>query len=391
MFRSLSAAPARVSLFVLMLLATLFAGCGDSGGVDTAGAGGSPTTPKGAPRHVFILVLENKSYADTFGAGATSGAPYLSSELPKLGVLLTQYHGTGHVSLDNYITMVGGQSPNFMTSSDCMIYQDWQGTTTPDAIGQVTGFGCVYPAAIKTVANQLQDAGFSWKGYMQDMGNDASRDGRKACSHPAINSQDGTQTASATDQYATRHNPFMYYHAIIDDDANCQAHVVELAQLETDLKSAATTPNYSFITPDLCADGHDATCADTSVNGGLKGIDDFLKKWVPLITSSDAFKQDGLLLITFDEANVSQNAVDAEACCAEPTGPNTVMPGITGGGGGRIGGVVISPFTTPGTVSTVPYNHYSMLRSVEDMFGLKHLGYAGQSGLVPFGKDVYAQ
>jgi hypothetical protein len=51
--------------------------------------------------------------------------------------------------------------------------------------------------------------------------------------------------------------------------------------------------------------------------------------------------------------------------------------------------VLLSPFIKPGTVSDVPYNHYSMLRSVEDLFGLKHLGYASQNGLVPFGTDVY--
>ena len=51
--------------------------------------------------------------------------------------------------------------------------------------------------------------------------------------------------------------------------------------------------------------------------------------------------------------------------------------------------VLLSPFIAPGTVSTVPYNHYSMLRSVEDIFGLAHLGYAGQEGLVSFGRDIY--
>ena len=71
------------------------------------------------------------------------------------------------------------------------------------------------------------------------------------------------------------------------------------------------------------------------------------------------------------------------------TGPNTTRPGAHGPGGGRIGAVLRSPFIKPGTVSYVPYNHYSMLRSIEDIFGLAHLGYAGQAGLASFGGDVY--
>jgi hypothetical protein len=65
------------------------------------------------------------------------------------------------------------------------------------------------------------------------------------------------------------------------------------------------------------------------------------------------------------------------------------MPGIFGPGGGRVGALVISPFVTPGTTSDTPYNHYSLLRTVEDLFGLAHLGYAGANGLAPFGSDVF--
>jgi len=89
--------------------------------------------------------------------------------------------------------------------------------------------------------------------------------------------------------------------------------------------------------------------------------------------------------VTFDEATGS----DATACCNEQPGPNTKAPGWTGPGGGRIGAVLLSPFITPGTVSDTPYNHYSMLKSVEELFGLPSLGFASQDGLVSFGTDVY--
>jgi hypothetical protein len=65
------------------------------------------------------------------------------------------------------------------------------------------------------------------------------------------------------------------------------------------------------------------------------------------------------------------------------------MPGIFGPGGGRTGAVVISPWTKPGTTNDQAYNHYSLLRSVEDLFGLAHLGYAGAPGLRAFGPDVF--
>jgi hypothetical protein len=64
-------------------------------------------------------------------------------------------------------------------------------------------------------------------------------------------------------------------------------------------------------------------------------------------------------------------------------------PGITGPGGGRVGAVLVSPLIKPGTVSKAAYNHYALLRSIEDFFDLEHLGYAGQKGLKSFGKDVF--
>jgi hypothetical protein len=404
-----------------LAFSVLLAACGSSGSPGSGSVNGSSKVG-----HVFIIVLENKSYAKTFPATGTPPAPYLAKTLPAMGVMLTQYHGTGHVSLDNYITMVGGQAPNLQTSTDCQFFSDWVGTTTPDSNGQVTGTGCVYPAAIKTVANQLQDKGLSWKGYMEDMGNDPARDSGTACAHPTLNTQDKTQSASATDLYATRHNPFVYFHSIIDTDPNCKAHVVPLTALNADLASAATTPNYVFISPNLCNDGHDTACVNGKP-GGYESINTFLLEWVPKITDSEAFRKDGLLIVTFDEADFTGGpGADSAACCNEPAGPNfaggigntigslllnipvvggplavlvdtlglgaistapLAGPGLIGPGGGRVGAVLVSPFITPGSVSDVPYNHYSMLRSVEDIFHLPYLGYAAQPGLSSFVND----
>ena len=330
-------------------------------------------------KHVFVIVLENQAFATTFGP--KSPAPYLADTLRSAGAFLPQYYGTGHSSLDNYISMVAGIAPDPATQADCGRYEEFVQTgTAPD--GQPIGSGCIYPAHIHTIADQLAERQLTWKAYMEDMGNDPQREAA-TCGHPKIGDQDRTERATETDQYATKHNPFMYFHSIIDSPI-CQQNVIPLSRLEADLASARTTPNFAFISPSLCHDAHDRPCRNGEP-GGLVSADRFLQHWVPLITHSAAFREGGLLIITFDEAA----SADASACCNEPTGPNTKYPGAHGPGGGRTGTVLLSSFIKPGTVSSVPYNHYSLLRSVEDIFGLGDLGYAGQPGLASYGTDVY--
>src|SRR5262249_46391060 len=206
--------------------------------------------------------------------------------------------------------------------------------------------------------------------------------------HPSLNMFDQTQQARVGNQYAARHNPFVYFHSILDGPS-CAANDVPLSQLPRDLERYATTPNYVFITPNLCHDGHDTpTCVDGKT-GGLVAIDAFLKQWVPQILNSPAYRRDGLLLILFDEAEFSGSSADSSACCNEIPGPNSPLPGITGPGGGRVGAVILSKFVRPGTVVSTPYNHYSVLRTIEGLFGLDFLGFAATSELNSFGFDVF--
>ena len=95
------------------------------------------------------------------------------------------------------------------------------------------------------------------------------------------------------------------------------------------------------------------------------------------------------MIITFDEAECETAASDSTSCCSETPGPNSPTPGIAGPGGGRIGAVVLSPFVKPGTVNTNSYNHYSLLGTIEDIFGLGRLGYADTA--TAFGSDVLNQ
>jgi hypothetical protein len=400
--------PARIA-GLLGAVALLAAAC--SSGASTAtstapsttGTTSTPARLAGLPpiRHVFVIVLENEGYAETFGSPAAD--PYLATTLPAQGAKLTNYYGIGHFSNDNYVALVSGQAPNPVNQADCQVFADFPAGTTTLPSGQITGSGCVFPTSVPTVADQLDAAHLTWKAYMEDMGNVPSREAA-VCGHPAVGSVDTTQKAVPGDGYATRHDPFVYFHTIIDDTALCDARVVPLGTtsgalppsapagttgLATDLASVATTPNLSFITPDLCSDGHDSPCANRT-GAGTAGadVDAFLSTWVPLIIHSPAFTKDGLLIVTFDEADVSGPTADASACCNEQPGPASALPGATGPGGGRTGTVLLSPFIAGGTVSTVPYNHYSTLATIETLFGLSKLGQAATTSAT-FGPDVF--
>jgi hypothetical protein len=347
-----------------------------------AGAGAA-VKPVG---HVFVVVLENENAQTTFGPG--SPAPYLAHDLPALGAMLPNYYGVTHLSLGNYVALVSGQGSNVQTQADCQLYTDFLGPGLFDSNGQALGQGCVYPSSVPTVADQLEARGLTWKGYMEDMGADPVRDGGTTCAHPPLNASDPTQQAAPGDAYAARHNPFVYFHSIIDRPA-CAQNDVPLDRLTADLSSAKTTANFNLVVPGLCHDGHDAPCA-SGEPGGLASADGWLRTWVPRILAAPAFKRDGLLIVTFDEAQSSGSTADASACCNEAQFPNTANNGGTtvGRGGGRVGAVVVGPSVRPGTVSTTPYNHFSLLRTVEDLFGLGHLGSAESPNPGSFGTDV---
>ena len=340
-------------------------------------------------RHVFVIVMENEGYNATFGHPSVD--PYLARTMPSQGILLKKYYGIGHFSNDNYVAMVSGQPPNSDNQLDCIDsgFADFPaGDGLVDGIQQ--GAGCEYPADVPTLPGQLDAAGYTWKGYMEDMGDDPTRESA-TCGYAGDNQQDNTVVAEPGDGYAARHDPFVDFHSITDDPALCGGDVVPLGTtdgtmpastpagvtgLATDLESVATTPNLSFITPNLCDDGHDYPCRnETSPTGSAVGDQNaFLQTWVPLIEASPAFKQDGLLVVTFDESDLS----DARACCGETPGPaaDSGGNGQTGPGGGLIGTVMVSPFITPGSKDSTPLNHYSLLASIEDLFGFPRLGEA---------------
>jgi hypothetical protein len=326
-------------------------------------------------RHVFVVNIENKGFRATWGRH--SAAPYLARTLRAKGVLLTQYYGTAHHSLGNYLAQISGQGPDLAVQRDCGAFSRFTETRPVAYPGQVVGNGCVYPRKVGTLPRQLTTAGLSWRGYMEDM--------TTPCQHPVLGARDQWQRATSTSQYATRHNPFVYFRSIISRPSYCQAHVKPLAALTDDLRKTSTTRSLSYLTPDLCADAHDAHCADGGP-GGLPAANAWFKTWIPKILRSPAFKADGMLVITADESDGVLE--DSRACCGEGPGPNADRPGIDGRGGGRIGALVISRFAAPATSTSRAYNHYSLLGSIERLFGLPRLGYARTVNHL-FGPDVF--
>src|SRR6266545_2688170 len=196
-------------------------------------------------RHVWVIVLENSSFnkvapfcCSPFNTPGYS--PYLANVLTKQGNLLTQYWGTGHNSLDNYIAMVSGQSPTPGTQSDAIfcaggvaapnrVSDDIPNESPVDPNGQIVGQGCTYPSKVKTLGDQLDANGLTWKGYMQDLRDEISREGADCPTEERNNPGGG-------DTYLKKHDPFQWFHSIIDDQSRCLSHDVGMWDLARDLQ-----------------------------------------------------------------------------------------------------------------------------------------------------------
>ena len=303
----------------------------------------------GKIKHVWLIILENKSYDASF-TGLNNNT-YLWKTLPSQGNLLKNYYGTGHFSLDNYLSMTSGQATMSDDQDDCPDYNsitgsiDYSGNlNTNSNYGQLASAagpnaapgqnGCVYPSSVPTMFNQFDKAGVSWKGYAQDLNNpDATPPAHSAgiqyCGAPyASPGATGTTTqpnpgsANSTDQYVPKHFPFPWFDSILKSGDCNPKHIADLfsstAGLYRDLQHERTTPAFSWITPNNCSDGHDAVChgnnlsggfadpntpnAPTNYTGGLYAADLFLEHVIPEIEASPAYKDGGLIDVTFDEA-----------------------------------------------------------------------------------------
>ncbi|MGD1058725.1 MAG: alkaline phosphatase family protein [Solirubrobacteraceae bacterium] len=365
---------------------------GSEGGSSGSGGGSSKSESASGPakklppiKHVFVVMLSDEPYASVFGPSST--APYLSGTLEHKGELLVHYDAVAHEELANELALISGQGPTVEMAANCPNYTEIAGAS-PGPEEQVLGSGCVYPAATQTLAGQLTAKHLTWRAYVQ--GIDEAGEQAPACAHPTLGQADPTavQTAS-TGTYATFRNPFVYFASIVDSAA-CAADDVGLASLKTDLASVKSTPSFSYIVPDRCHDGNPTPCTP-GAPAGMAPAETFLKQVVPEITSSKAYKESGLLVITVDEAPSTGAFADSSSCCGQPLFPNDPEKTLAGAprGGGAVGALLLSPYVKGGTTSQEPYNHFSLLRTIEDLFSLKHLGYAGLSAVKSLEPELF--
>jgi hypothetical protein len=345
-----------VALFVAVLAAVgTFA-------IPATSQAATPAPLEGVPHfdHVFTIVLENENYDATWNTPIAGKATYLQTLRAK-GAFADEYYGISHVSADNYIAMTSGQPATPLFNTDCV---NW---------GACEAFEKLWPntadpgAGARSIADQVEDAGHTWKAYMDSMGT--------PCKHGPQLGSDPYQSG-----YATRHNPFVYYPSIVENATRCNSHVVDYSHLATDLQKESTTPNYAYITPDTCHDGHDAPCVapEAGQPGGLISANQWLSTEVPKILNSPAFHTTGkssVLMITFDENGFS----DVQGCCgllSGTIGPNSATSALAVGG--RIGLVAVGTGIKPGKVVHTTYDHWSYLRTVEDALGIgEHLNVSG--------------
>ncbi|MET3950174.1 alkaline phosphatase family protein [Arthrobacter sp. UYEF36] len=173
-------------------------------------------------------------------------------------------------------------------------------------------------ADVRTIADEITTSGRKWRMYAEGM--------------------PGPCQAGDSGRYSVKHNPFMYYPSVTDDRALCAEHVVPLSWLDEDLKSARSLPDFVFITPDMCSGTHDCP---------VRTGDDWLSRQIPKILASPAFTtKNSLLAVTFDEGSRGSN---------------------------RVATVFAGPAARKGYISDTRYTHYSLLRTIEDAWGLDPL------------------
>jgi phosphatidylinositol-3-phosphatase len=358
-------------------------GLDGAGGSGPGGGGTSATEAVPKPtkvKHVFLIVLAGHGFDAAFGAGSAAG--YLNRTLRPEGTLLSGYTTLGRADLPDELAMIGGQPPNASTRAGCPVYREIPPSNAPSSGGEVAADGCVFPNTVTTISDQLSATRRTWKAYAEDLDRGpapaAGVAPKTTCRHPGSNAEDDTLRARLGDGYATRHNPFVYYHSLLDL-GECDANDGALPQLDHDLRSATDTPSLSYIAPNLCDDGTESPCVDGSP-GGLSAADAFLARWVPKVLASPAYRADGLLIVAF--AGDVTPATDAPADDTGTDTDTTPAPAPSSGAADapvREGALLVSRYAQAGASAGEAYDPYSLLRSLEDLFALRPLARAASA------------
>jgi phospholipase C len=285
-------------------------------------------------QHVFIIMMENTGFKSLIG---NPNAPFINSAAATYG-LATNYTGVSHPSQPNYIAATSGSTNGVADDNDTTIN-------------------------VPNIVDQIEGSGRTWKAYMQSL---------SLCNGNKLAHACGNQL------YERKHNPFVSYQDVQSNPAR-MANIVDFSQFATDLANNAV-PAYTWISPDQCHDMHGRAatpsdpCDFSQVQSLIATGDAFLSSTVNAIMNSQAFNGNSVIFITWDESDFP--FVDVSGCCH-------AVPG-----GGHVVTLTISHSDHSARTSSVAYNHYSMLATIEQGWSLGCLAFTCDTANVPAMSDL---
>ncbi len=321
----------------------------------TPGVTLASTSQSAIPRyqHIVEIMMENTSYSTIIG---NANAPQINALANEYG-LATDYFGVTHPSEPNYVASIGGSFFGIQDDNQFYCTVALAGTD-PNCAGTTVN----HTLTVQSLADQLAATDRTWRGYFQSLppapttyvSSGTGANGPYTYKYPS----------STVALYASKHNPFVNFVGTQGDVAN----MVPDTQLATDLASG-NLANYSLVVPDQCHDMH-GTGGCSSEAGLISAGDAYVGATVSEIMASHTWQEgNNALVITWDEDDFSDSGLLGTGCCgADP-------------GGGRVVTIVITNKGAIHVTDNTPYNHYSLLRSMEDAFGLPYLAHAGDAGV----------
>lgn len=330
-------------------------------------AGASPAAAASIPRyaHIFVIIEENHNFDHVIGSNAAANF----NRLAKQYGLATNFYAESHPSAPDYIAILGGDT--FGIRDDDAPYCK-PGTTSLPVCDHAAEKDYVdHTIAARSLADQLNARGLTWKGYFEDIPAPGAADAR----WPA---PDAPVAGRPKGLYAVKHNGFMYFRSVQDDPQRAQK-IVGFDALERDI-AAGTLPNYAHIVPNQCNDMHGLRgtdvpqdCDKSNDPGMIARADRELGELIGKILAAKQWNtpENSAIVITFDEDEGWRLDGHAAGCCGARAGDRNNP------GGGWIPTIVITNHGPRGIADATPYNHYSLLRTTEDAFGItEHLAHA---------------
>jgi hypothetical protein len=361
----------RVSVALVALAAALFAA-----GPASAGVPAGQTPVRGAPQHIFFIMMENHKFSQIIGN--TTDAPFINRLAQHSGVA-TNFYGVTHPSLTNYLAAFSGSfqgiwddcqaGPTITCPPEEFVPNSGDGTAgnylTTREIARASATPHLFSG--RNVVDQLESHGLTWRAYMQRL---PSR-GSKVAEAPTVQTPSGPV---ALPLYVQKHDPFMYFKDIWNNPKRLH-HIVPFDRFASNL-ATGRVPDFVWITPDTCHDMHgmDPTSAALAHepkcgyptsgldHGAIQLGDAFLKKTVGKITASHVWKTTrSSIIIAWDENDYS----GFKGTWTSPRGRHGIILG-----GGRAPALVVNSWTSSRTTDNTRANHYNMLATIQHLWRL---------------------